>query len=419
MKVHDPFKRLLREHGSHNAERKRLNRQRNYWETAANQEGAEFRPFGRTGSARVERADFDFSCASPMIPLPDPIMICGQGLAGTLLAWELVRLGVRVVVVDPGEPVTSSKVAAGIVTPITGKRVALSHEVGTFLPEALACYAESARVLGRAHFHERRQVRLWRNAEEPQRFAAKRGQPDFEAHVAPARGAPLVDLSKFRGGGEGFEMATSGWLDTRNWLADSAAWLESRGMLRRGRLEPAALRPDALGVTLPDGGRMAAVVFCEGAEARQNPWFPWVTWKCAKGEILSLSIPDLAGERRIVNHGGWLLPVDGAGSFRTGSTYTWDELDQVPTAAARGELEGRLGRLLRVPWTVTRHEAAVRPIIHQSLARLGRHPVHRTLAFFNGLGSKGVLHGPRYARLLAEHLVHGQALPVELDVAGN
>ena len=62
-----------------------------------------------------------------MIPLPDPIMICGQGLAGTLLAWELVRLGSRVVVVDPGETVTSSKVAAGIVTPITGKRVALSH----------------------------------------------------------------------------------------------------------------------------------------------------------------------------------------------------------------------------------------------------------------------------------------------------
>jgi glycine/D-amino acid oxidase-like deaminating enzyme len=79
----------------------------------------------------------------------------------------------------------------------------------------------------------------------------------------------------------------------------------------------------------------------------------------------------------------------------------------------------RLSRLLRVPWTVTGHEAAVRPIIHQSLARLGRHPVHRTLAFFNGLGSKGVLHGPRYARLLAEHLVHGQALSVELDVAGN
>jgi glycine/D-amino acid oxidase-like deaminating enzyme len=277
-----------------------------------------------------------------MIPLPDPIMICGQGLAGTLLAWELVRLGSRVVVVDPGETVTSSKVAAGIVTPITGKRVALSHEVGTFLPEALACYAESARVLGRAHFHQRRQVRLWRNEEEPQRFAAKHGQPEFEAHVAPARGAPLVDLTKFKGAGEGFEMATSGWLDTRNWLAGSAAWLESRGMLRRGRLEAASLRPDALGVTLPDGERMAAVVFCEGAEARQNPWFPWVTWKCAKGEILSLSIPELAGERRIVNHGGWLLPVDGAGGFRTGSTYTWDELDQVPTAepAAAGAVDG-------------------------------------------------------------------------------
>lgn len=354
-----------------------------------------------------------------MPALPYPILICGQGLAGTLLAWALVRRGQPVVVMDPGEAVTSSRVAAGIVTPITGKRVALSHEVGQFWGEARALYAAVADELGSAHFHPRTQVRLWRNEEEPQRFAAKRGQPAFDVHVAPERPGPLVNLTKFQGAGEGFEMATSGWLDTKGWLEASAAWLESRGLQRRGRLEVAALRPDAGGVTLPDGERFAAVVFCEGAEARNNPWFPWVTWKCAKGEILSLTIPDLAEERRIINHGGWLLPVDGAGSFRTGSTYAWDILDQLPTPEARVELEGRLRRLLRVPWTVTGQEAAVRPIIHQSLARLGRHPVHPALVFFNGLGSKGVLHGPRYARLLAEHLLEGTPLPPEVDVAGN
>lgn len=351
--------------------------------------------------------------------LPYPILICGQGLAGTLLAWALVQRGQKVLVVDPAEAVTSSRIAAGIVTPITGKRVALSHEAGLFQAEAAAVYAAVAGELGSVHFHPRTQVRLWRNDEEPQRFAAKRGQADFDAHVAVERPGPLVDLTRFRGTGAGFEMPTSGWLETKGWLEASAAWLASRGMLRRGRMDPASLRPSSAGVTLPDGERFAAVVFCEGAEARSNPWFPWVAWKCAKGEILSLSIPDLAGEDRIINQGGWLLPINGRGSFRTGSTYTWDELDCLPSFPARVELESRLHRLLRVPWTVTGHQAAVRPIIHQSLARLGCHPSYPALAFFNGLGSKGVLHGPRYARLLAEHLLEGAPLPPTLDVAGN
>jgi glycine oxidase len=355
-----------------------------------------------------------------MPPLPGPVIICGQGLAGTLLAWKLLELGQPVIIIDLDEAVTSSKIAAGIVTPITGLRLALSHDVGTFLPEALACYASTAATLGKDHYHSVRQVRLWRNEEEPVRFAAKRLQPDFAAHLPPVpRPDPLVDLTLFHGPGTGFEMVTSGWLETRPWLETSAAWFQARGMLRHQRLDPAALQPDAEGVTLPGGLRASVVVFCEGAAARTNPWFPWLDWKCAKGEILTLSIPALAAHRRIVNCGGWLLPQTEPSQFRAGSTYDWNPRTMAPTPEGRATIEARLTSLLRVPWQVTGHQAALRPIIHHSLARLGRHPVHPTLAFFNGLGSKGVLHGPRYARLLAEHLVLGSPLPPEADVAGN
>ena len=361
--------------------------------------------------------------ASPH-PSPDsmprlPILICGQGLAGTLLGWELLDLGQPIIIADPGDPVTSSKIAAGIVTPITGKRITASPDARVFLPLALACYSRTAALLGTGHFHQLPQIRLWIDDEEPQRFATRRGQPDFERYLAPERPGPLVDPTHFHGNGAGFEMTGSGWLDTKGWLHSSAAWFDARGMLRIQKVPATSLLPDQQGVSLPDGTRFAAAVFCEGAEARKNPWFPWVKWKCAKGEILTLSIPALADEYRIIHQGGWLLPTDGSGTFRSGSTYEWKNLDQLPTPPGRSTLESRLHRLLRVPWQVTNHEAAVRPIIHQSLARLGRHPVYPTLAFFNGLGSKGVLHGPRYARLLAEHLILGSPLPAALDVAGN
>jgi glycine/D-amino acid oxidase-like deaminating enzyme len=162
----------------------------------------------------------------------------------------------------------------------------------------------------------------------------------------------------------------------------------------------------------------SALVFCEGHAGAANPWFSWLKWKSAKGEILNLSIPALAAEKRIINRGGWLLPT-GDGSFRSGATYTWDNLNSESTEEAGNVLRHRLQTLLRVPWEVTGHQAAVRPILHQSLAKMGRHPSHPALVFFNGLGSKGVLHGPRYARMLAENLVSGVPLPDQLDVAGN
>ena len=46
--------------------------------------------------------------------------IVGGGLAGCTLAWALHKRGRAVKIVDRGDLVTSTKVAAGIVNPITG-----------------------------------------------------------------------------------------------------------------------------------------------------------------------------------------------------------------------------------------------------------------------------------------------------------
>ena len=58
-----------------------------------------------------------------MAEAPWDVIIVGQGLAGTTLAWHLREAGQRVLVIDACEPVTSSKIAAGLITPITGQRV--------------------------------------------------------------------------------------------------------------------------------------------------------------------------------------------------------------------------------------------------------------------------------------------------------
>ena len=93
-------------------------------------------------------------------------LIVGQGLAGTALAWELIWRGRDVLVVDAGEAVTSSKIAAGLVTPITGQRLALGWRVDEMLAAARPYYERVAVELGAGFFHDRIVRRIFRTAAE-------------------------------------------------------------------------------------------------------------------------------------------------------------------------------------------------------------------------------------------------------------
>lgn len=345
-------------------------------------------------------------------------IILGHGLAGATLAWHLRWRGWKVLVIDRDEPATSSKVAAGIVTPISGRRVARSWRVDEFIPVAREFYRRAAAVLGVTHYRELPYVRLLQTADEQRRWEEKRHDAAFRQLLTADQPAPLVNPALFQAPDAGFSMQ-SAWLDVRAWLAASQQHLIAEGAWLTASVATDAVQPRPDGVTLfvPEPLHARHLIFCQGFEDAHNPWFPWLRWKSAKGEILNLHAPQLT-EDRIINCGGWLLPT-GGGHFRSGSTYVWDDFTSIPTPAARVELEGRMQRLLRVPFSITGHEAAVRPIINESKAVIGLHPVQRRLGIFNGLGSKGVLHAPWFAAQLAALLVDGTPPEYDVDLCRN
>ena len=67
-------------------------------------------------------------------------LILGQGLAGSLLGWNLMRQGCRVMLLDDAHDSSSSMVAAGLINPLAGWRLVLPEEVDAWLAAASDTY---------------------------------------------------------------------------------------------------------------------------------------------------------------------------------------------------------------------------------------------------------------------------------------
>lgn len=339
------------------------------------------------------------------------ILIIGGGLAGTTLAWRLHERGLPFMIVDRDEPLTSSKVAAGLVTPITGMRLSLSWRFGELYPEALAFYRRLESKLGSRFYHEVPIVQLLTSEKAVMQWQKRRDQPEVQPYLKAPESGPLVNEAIFANPHGGFVQQHSGWLDTAAFLSASQRYFESIGSWQRGELTPNE-------VASRIGKDFTHAIFCIGWEAARHPWFDWVPFQSARGTVLQVTA-DTGGETRVVNNGCWLLPR-GDGTLRVGPTYELN-FDQPNTPAPEtiAALETRLRGLLKTRYDITGSQTGVRPIIARREALIGTHPARTGIAFLNGLGSKGVLRAPWVARQLAEHLLDGKPIEPELDLTGN
>lgn len=345
-----------------------------------------------------------------------PILIIGGGLAGTALAWRLHERGAPFLLVDRDAPVTASKIAAGLVTPITGMRLTLSWRYSAFHAEALRFYREKEALLGGVFFHETPVVRLLRDEKEVHRWRERRVQPEITPFIHASAG-PLVDEAVFANSLGGFEQRPAGWLDTAAWLQASRDFFTRQGAWLTGEVAADALQVNAGSVSW-EGGEYESAVFCTGWQAARHPWFDWAPFKSARGTILTLRA-DLGGERRVISSGCWVVPR-ADGSARAGPTYEIPFSDpHTPAPEAVAGLESKLRGMVRAGFHVIAEQTAVRPIVHGREALLGRHPGRPRVAILNGLGSKGALRSPWLARHLAEHLLDGAPLEAELDLAAQ
>ncbi|MEJ2576276.1 MAG: FAD-dependent oxidoreductase [Gammaproteobacteria bacterium] len=342
-------------------------------------------------------------------------LIVGQGLAGSLLAWQLRERGRRVLVIDDAHRGAASTAAAGLVNPLAGMRYSLPARIEDWRQAAEGLYERIGRHFGRRYFHALPMLRLFRSPEQVRFWERRAAEPRAAAYLGERFAAGRSGQPVHAPCG-GFHQHLTGYLDVADILADVRAELIAAGCLRDEALDHAALRPGD-GQVSWGGVTAGQVVYCEGHRLAANPWFDWLPLRTDRGEILTLQaaagLPD-----RIVNGAHWLVPLVGGGC-RAGSTHDPEDTDPAPTAAARDEILAGVRAMLPEAGrlSVSDQRVGVRPGSADRQPFVGRHPRQPRLCVLNGFGARGSLTIPWYAGRLIEHLEHGTPLPAEADPA--
>lgn len=338
-------------------------------------------------------------------------IILGQGLAGSLLAWRLMRTGYRIRIIDEAAGSTTSKVAAGLVNPVIGKRLVLHDEVPDALQLARQFYQQLSETLSQQYYFPLPMLRLIKSSEDEALWRKRIDDPRYQNYLSP-------ELCNTKDYGllahAAFEQWQCGYLDTVALLNDLRHYFIEQGVYEQQKIEVEDIHPHANGVKVA-GYEAPAMFFCEGYQARNNPWFADLPWQMSQGEILSLKISG-ADINAIINGRFWLLPLD-QGNYRMGASYS-TQLDLHCQPEHKQQMLDYLQSLLAEGSEihVIEQQVGIRPNTLDKSPFIGQHPQQQSLWMFNGFGSRGSLLIPYYVNVLLDCMRQGTCLPGHVDV---
>jgi glycine/D-amino acid oxidase-like deaminating enzyme len=326
------------------------------------------------------------------------VLIVGQGLAGTWLSWWLFLAGKSFKLIDQPDPDSASMRAAGLVNPVTGRRLVTSWMIDELVPFASHAYRYIGKFLDASFFDETSVIDFFPSVQMLQAFQ-KRYEED------PAYLIMGSDLEKYT---EWFQYEL-GWgsiqpcllVYVQKLLTVWRVWLKKNGHLIESSFKPSGLQTSLRGVQYSNI-HARYIIFCDGKSSARNPYFEKLPFALNKGEGLLVEINGLPGNQ-IFKKGMSLIPYKG-NIFWLGSSYEWSFVNDQPSQDFRTNAETWLRHFLKLPFIILEHFAAIRPATLERRPFVGFHPRHPQVGILNGMGTKGCSLAPFFAKQLVDKM---------------
>lgn len=328
-------------------------------------------------------------------------IIVGQGIAGTLLAHFLIDAGKSVFIIDNNHKGAASKVAAGIVNPVTGKNFVRSWRVNEFLPVAKSVYEHIAKKLQIETYTNVNIIRTLENTEAENNWLARTADESVSEYMLNYADVSSFDgkVSPAFGYGEltgTFQVYLSAILEAykNEFIKNDQIFIDNFDHAVLEVVEDHFIYKHI---------HAKEVVFCEGYRGQENPFFKKMGFGPSKGEVLLVKIPEASFTKMYKDKIFIVQLHDDV--YWVGAGYEWNAVDDLPSEAGKNKLLKELDNTLLLPYQIIGHMAAIRPTMHSRRPLLVTHPSISGMHMFNGLGTKGSSIGPFVAKQFAQYLI--------------
>lgn len=338
------------------------------------------------------------------------IIIVGQGISGTVLSSTLMEQHQKVLVIDDGNKKAASKIASGVINPVTGRRIVKTWQIDDVMPAAVRIYKALENKLytkiiqqcNIINFHAIEQMQKAfedRIAEDPTYLSTSPLQDTIAAAFEASFGYTVIDPCWL----VHLENLLTSW---RQYLIEKNALLEDVFDFKKLNITTDQI--------VYDNYTAQQIIFCEGAKGQENPYFKQLPFAPNKGEALLVKINDL-DNRYIYKKAVSIVPWKDS-IFWVGSNYEWDNYNDDPSPSFKEKTMAALNEWLKVPYKVVDHIAAIRPANTERRPFVGMHPFYKNIGIFNGMGTKGCSLAPFFAEQFTSHILQQTAIDIEASI---
>jgi len=303
-----------------------------------------------------------------------------------------------------------SKVAAGLINPIGGKRLNLVWNADLFIPYARNYYRDLENASHIQIFHTRNLARLFSSALERQLWQQRHTDSAYQPWIAPLTSIPLSKTFNWSND-DGFAIKGAGFVDTPALLDTILKKLKALDSYQINSFHYQEITSTNTSVSWK---RFTApyAIFCEGHHASENPSFSNIPYRPAKGVVGRIATETPLQDTVILKRYFIIPRADNLCSV--GATYDWDSRNEDPDEESVAALAEFLNNELPYNWNWEKTEAGIRPATAGAKPVVGPSTKTPRIHSFNGFGSKGCMQIPYLASQLIDHLFSNTKLPPEV-----
>jgi len=338
--------------------------------------------------------------------------IVGNGLAGSLIANELLKAGKKIKIFDNPHKQSSSSVAGGMFNPVTGKYLTKTWLDEQLFPFMFRFYKEIEKELNIEVLFETGIFRPFSNLENKQHFKNQIDKNNLQNYIDILVDSQAISTFVNAPFG-GLHTKQSGWVNVPILLDALRMKFQALEILNYMDFDfqELSLKDDTIHFKNLEANQ---IIFSEGFYAKDNPLFNWLPFNAVKGETILGEIEDY-NVKAILNQGKWVIPL-GGDKIRLGATYSWHSLDFINTESAKEQLLIGANKFLKKEIKIISQHAGVRPSTQDRRPFIGTHPKYKNIHIFNGLGTKGVSLAPYFVTQFLEMLLFQKDIHPETTI---